>query len=326
MSDPENSIEDVLEEKLDQEKEDLRQTVARLKTENKALVGVIQKQRRSWGATQARVEPVRKVKVTGDFYRRVALGDLHGTHLNRPAFDAFLNDLEVLDPEEIVLGGDLMECASSMKRHPRSHLYEFAYSFADDVATTNWCLDAIQKRARRAKIYYLGGNHEFHVERTAAERFDDETMAQVVAEALGPKTMLHLDKRGIEYFHPHDRHLGLEHPGVIKLGECYFEHGFCGGEYPTARTVKRLGGNVVHFHNHRAQSHIIRLVDRTVGGWCPGCLCDIQRYYFHATPTDHTNGYHLQFVNRKTGWFSPWNISVMEGVSLLPAIRDALIK
>ena len=102
---------------------------------------------------------------------RVAIPDSHGEHIDIPARDACLRDLRSLDPHEIVMLGDHVDAGGTFSAHQRSYTNEMTESYADDTEAANRFLDAIQRAAPRARIYYLEGNHEQHVERWASREF-----------------------------------------------------------------------------------------------------------------------------------------------------------
>ena len=249
---------------------------------------------------------------------RVALGDLHGCDQDIKARDATIHDLEMLQPEHIIILGDWLNCGGVFSRWQRVHVSEYAYSYGNDVAAGNDTLDLIQKACPNAIIEQEEGNHEARIDKWAAREFSDRGMAETAIRAFGAETALNLEKRGIKYYKNNECHDGLHKPGIILRGKCGFTHGYAGGKHPTERHMLDYGMNVVQGHNHREQSYSGRTArEPKIAAWCPGCLCILQQYYAHERPTDHTHGYHLQFVNRKTEWFSGNNIAIINGVSLL---------
>jgi predicted phosphodiesterase len=185
---------------------------------------------------------------------RVVIPDSHGNHIDIPARDAFLADLKALDPPEIVMLGDHLDCAGTFSTHQRSYTNEMAESYEDDVRTANRFLDCIQRRAPRARIYYIEGNHEAHVERWAARTFFNQKDAVGLLDAYGPTKVLHLKKRGIRYYQRAEMHMGLSVPGTIRLGKCYFTHGMSHSKHAAATHLARVGDNIVFGHVHRIQS------------------------------------------------------------------------
>jgi predicted phosphodiesterase len=291
-----------------------------------ALYDALKKAKALWGSTYK--VPTRKnpKRTASKYYTLVAVGDLHGAHLNIAARDAFYNDLEALKPKVIVLLGDLLDCAGTYSRFKKQHLMEFSYSYADELRVVNDFLDTIQRICPDAEIYYIEGNHENRVEGWAVEKFDNKPDAQLALDMVGPKNTLHLDKRGIPYFELAKRHMGLETPGTIKLEKSLYLHGprTGGGIHMTYNILRRLGDNLVHGHGHRIDEKILRNSGNIIGGWQGGCLCDIQPYYFHGDPTDHCNGFHVKFINSKTQWHDSCNIKIIDGKSTLSGVRGFL--
>jgi len=283
-----------------------------------ALMGSIEKMRTMWVSSYQIPKVAKKKPGSGKYYIRVAFGDLHGCDQDIKARDALIHDLEILQPEEIVILGDWLNCGGVFSRWQRVHVSEYSYTYGNDVAAGNDSLDLIQKACPNTTIRMLKGNHEARIDKWAARSFSDRGMAEKAIEAFGVHTALHLERRGITWYENNECHDGLYKPGVILLGKCGFTHGYAGGKHPTERHMLAYGINIVQGHNHREQSYSGRTAkDPKMAAWCPGCLCILQQYYEHERPSDHTHGYHLQFVDRKTGWFSGNNIAIINGVSLL---------
>lgn len=248
---------------------------------------------------------------------RVIVPDSHGEHIDIPARDAFLKDLSALAPNEIVLLGDHLDCGGTFSTHQRSYTNEMAESYSDDCTAANRFLDMLQRRAPKATIDYLEGNHEQHVERWAARAFQSQKDAVNLLEAYGPQAVLRLKSRGIKYFLRSERYQGISIPGCIRRGKCFFVHGISHSKHAAATHLARFGASVVFGHTHRSQA----VVERTVtsdgfGAWCPGTLAKLQPLYRHTEPTTWSHGYAVQFVNA-SGRFLHINVPILDGRSLL---------
>lgn len=249
---------------------------------------------------------------------RVIFPDLHGEHLDKAATDAFLSDLKRLNPEEVVGLGDIIDCGGVFSAHARSYTEELTESYQDDVAACNWFLDEVQKRAPRARIYLLEGNHEQRVERWAASAFPSAKDARMVLERFGPERVLKLKDRGIKYYKRSEFYHGISIPGTIRLGKCFFVHGICHSKHAASTHLARFGANVVFGHVHRSQAVIERTVSSDgIGAFCPGTLAKLQPLYRHTAPSDWSHGYAVQYV-AKSGNFMHVNVPIVKGVSLLP--------
>jgi predicted phosphodiesterase len=263
--------------------------------------------------------PLRK-RDSGDIVR-VIIPDTHGAKCNRPAIAAMLADIKALDPQEIILLGDHVDCGGHLAlHHVMGYVAESSYSYEDDVAEANAFLDALRAAAPSAKVEYIEGNHERRVEtwcmtQTLRHAKDAEGLRKLYA----PEFRLFLEQRGINYYRESICYDGLTLPGVIKRGKCYFFHGISTAKNATAKTVEQLAGNCVFGHTHRGESTIVRKLGcGVIGSWNPGCLCELQPLWQHTNPTTWTHGYGIQLAHDDD--FLHLNIPIIEGKSLFGAL------
>jgi predicted phosphodiesterase len=251
---------------------------------------------------------------------RVVIPDTHGSGLHRPAAQAFLADLKRLDPDEIVMLGDHVDCGGFLAaHHTLGYVAQTEYSYEEDIEHANQFLDAVQKAAPRASIHMLEGNHERRVETwcvTSSLRHGPD--AEFLRRQLAPEFMLRLKERGIRYYRQAECHMDLRVQGTIVLGKCYFWHGTSSADNAAKVNASQIGGNVVFGHTHRQQSWPTRNVAQgDHGSFNPGCLCKLQPLWRHTSPTKWTHGYHFQHVNQRSGRFFPVNVPIIDGESLL---------
>lgn len=256
---------------------------------------------------------------------RVLAPDSHGRMIDEKARRAFLSDLKALDPDEIVMLGDHVDCSGVFSSHPKISKEDQEYSYKKDIAAGNAFLDQIQDAAPRASIMYLEGNHELRIQKWASNTFLSGDDTDFFIGKMGPAALLNLKERNIRYFFMHKCYHGLSSPGTIKLGKCYFTHGISTSKHASATHVERFGANIVHGHTHRAQSHLIRTIAAgEIGGWCPGTLSKLQPLYLHSAPSNWTHGYGLQFVNQGSGTFLHINVPIVKGKSFLLDLTSKL--
>lgn len=251
---------------------------------------------------------------------RVIIPDSHGEHISIPARDAFLADLKVLDPHEIVMLGDHLDAGGTFNSHQRNYTAEYVESYEADVAAANEFLDLIQRNAPRAQIHFCEGNHEAHVERWAARNFQSHRDAEMFLDKMGPAAALDLKRRGIAYYRRSVFYQGLAIPGCIQLGKCFFVHGISHAKHADSVHLQRFGASVVFGHIHRSMGRVERTV--TSGGhgaWCPGTLAKLQPLYKHTAPSDWSHGYAVQDV-LKSGHFHHTNVPIF-GDRTIASIR-----
>lgn len=255
---------------------------------------------------------------------RVVVPDSHGSFIDGKAAAAFLEDLKLLAPDEVVLLGDHVDVGGIFSAHPHNYVEELEYSYEEDCNAAAAFLDAIQKRAPRAAFHYIEGNHEQHAERWVARTFTNGRDAKNARTAFAPEVKLELKRRGIRYYRTAERHGGLSIPGAIRLGKCLFTHGWRAGKYATAAHLDDCGTNVVHGHTHRSQSIVRRTAaSGEIGGYCPGTLAQLQPLYLHNSVSAWSHGYGLQLVE-KDGRFLHINVAIVRGKSLLKPLLDQM--
>lgn len=252
---------------------------------------------------------------------RVIIPDSHGNHIDPGAAAAFLADLKVIDPDEIVFLGDHLDAGGTFNSHQRTYTNEFTESYEADCEAANAFLDAVQAAAKNVKeIHYIEGNHEAHVERWAARNFQSHRDAEMFLERMGPAAALRLRERGIAYYRRSIFYQGLAIPGCIQLGKCFFVHGISHAKHADAVHLQRFGASVVFGHIHRSMGRVERTV--TSGGhgaWCPGTLAKLQPLYKHTAPSDWSHGYAVQEV-LKSGHFHHTNVPIF-GDRTIASIR-----
>lgn len=269
-------------------------------------------------------KPQRRTKAAKHILR-VVVPDSHGEHIDTVARDVFVRDLAELDPDEILMLGDHLDCGGTFSAHQRTYTNEMTESYSNDVAACNVFLDMIQEAAPRARIHYLEGNHEQHCERWSARNFERRADAQMMVDRMGPAAVLELKRRGITYYRASEFHCGLTVRGMIKLGKLYATHGFEHGKHATVGHMEKVNAPVVHGHTHQAITVYSRNVtSESIGGFGVGCLAKLQPLYRHTAPTKWTHGYGLQLASESSGRFAHVHVPIIGDSSLLPELTGAL--
>jgi predicted phosphodiesterase len=261
-------------------------------------------------------KPCRK---SGKTYLRVIFTDTHGCRVDKQAFAAFVADLKLLQPEEIVCLGDHLDCDGFLSAHkPIAYTSNSPYSFAEDVDAANDMLDQIALAVPKTRLHYVEGNHEYRLRTWCLDNSQTETDRRYHERLYLPPGCLDLDKRGITYYSRGERHCGLSKRGTIKLGKCHFVHGDSHAKRASEKHLSTFGGNVVFGHTHRSEMYSTSTESTgTIAAWNPGCLCELHPTWKHSEATTWTHGYGLQFCERKTGNFQHINVMIYEGVSLM---------
>jgi UDP-2,3-diacylglucosamine pyrophosphatase LpxH len=299
---------------------EVRQLKKTIKSLNKDMAGIAGSLTRHVAAkTRIKLKPaVRKNRGKED-HVRVIFGDSHGAKVHHGAAQAFLADVKRLNPHEIVMLGDHVDCGGFLaQHHTLGFVAETNISYEEDIAAANDLLDAVQAAAPNARIHYIEGNHDRRVETFCVTQCLRHTRdAEMLRRAFAPEFLLRLKERRITYYRQSEFYDDLSVPGTIKLGKCFFWHGTSAAKHTTAANIAKVAGNICFGHVHRAQSLAIRPVATgEIGAWCPGCLCELAPLWQHTNPNDWTHGYAVQLVARSEK-FLHLNIPIIDGESLL---------
>jgi hypothetical protein len=255
---------------------------------------------------------------------RVSFGDVHGMMMDRDAIGAMLRDVKTLNPDEIILGGDIVECGGWLAKHqPIGFVATCDYTYQEDIEAANTFLDALQRAAPQAEVHYIEGNHEDRVERWCV----DQTMAhkrdaEFLRQAFAPQFMLRLKDRGIAYYGRHDIHEAGLPRGWIRRGKMFFTHSLTYSKNAARDAASVTAGNVTYFCTHREDSATI--VFPAVGivkAFNPGCMCQMQPIWKHSSPTSWSQGYALDFI-AKSGNFQRIHVPIWRGESLAGAMIE----
>jgi hypothetical protein len=255
-----------------------------------------------------------------DEIRRVIIPDSHGNMINRHAAAALVRDIKLIQPDEVVWLGDHLDCGGFLAQNQvLGYVAEAAQTgFYEDVEAANLFFDQVISAAPSADHHYLLGNHEDRIERWCVnESLRRHTDAEFLYSLIGPEAVLKTRERGMKVYRRSVRYHDLPIEGCIRLGECLFTHGWSTSKAAATAHAAKAGMCVVYGHTHRAQSDIIRTVaGGSFGAWCPGSIAQLQSYYEHGDPNNHSHGYGLQLV-ASSGKFLHLNIPIINGDSFL---------
>jgi len=262
--------------------------------------------------------PSAKGKRKGKMYTRVIVPDTHGAHIDKAAAAAFLNDLENLNPTEVVMLGDHIDCSGFLaQHHALGFVPETTYAFSDDVAAANTLLDEIQRRTGKVDTYYIVGNHEARIEKwIIKETINHPQDAGYFYRMFGPEAVLGLEQRGIQVVKRDVAYHGLRKRGTIRLGKCLFHHGTRTGVHAAKANLDDLGSNVCFGHTHRISSHVKETVDGVIGAYSFGCLCELHPLYGDTRVSGWAHGYGIQVVHAD-GSFITVTVPIIDGKSYL---------
>jgi predicted phosphodiesterase len=267
-----------------------------------------------------------KTRTSKSAFIRLFVPDTHGNHCDPLAVAAFLADLKLLNPREIFLMGDHLDCGGFLaEHHTLGFVADTDSTFEDDVSQCNQLLDSITTSCPKAAIKYLEGNHEERLERWCVTKsLRSKQDSEFLRRLVGPEAVLSLQKRNIPYIRKAKTYEGCRVQGTYKAGNCYVTHGTRHGKNAANQMLNRFGTNVVFGHVHKLMQAMDRNVKHgEVGAWCVGHLGRQQPLWRHGDPTDWTQGYGFQIV-QPNGEFLMVLIPIIDGKSYLATLGKLL--
>lgn len=265
--------------------------------------------------------PTGRPTAKGKTWNRVVIPDSHGAHLDPIAAKAFLDDLEVLKPREVVMLGDHMDCGGFLAmHHTLGFLPETDYTFSDDVEACNTFLDEIQKRCgplKNGNFDYIEGNHEHRITKEIIKwTIRNPRDSAFLHRMFGLQACLGLDKRGIRLVERGLQYDGLQKRGTIRRGKCLFAHGTRAGIYACRQALQDVSANICTGHTHRISCFFQETVNGIIGSWQFGCLCKLHPLYGDTHVSNWAHGYGLQ-VCKDDGTFLTITVPILNGQSYL---------
>lgn len=271
---------------------------------------------------------MRKGGAVSNAKKYMVLPDAHFPHQDDAAMACVLEAVDIVDPDEIIVLGDWLD-AGGFSRHPAFTFEDGKHSYLqDEVGPVNEFLDLLQGHDSRRKLVYLGGNHEYRVQRHLVS----------VGGAVG-KDLFTLSDPARLLRHRYDRN---GNPGRTKRKNFKYIPWIgkgCHAHYKIAPNLIAIHGwsfavnftqvnqrheptmSIVCGHTHRAAVHTARssITGMETRYWSPGCLCKLHQLYMCNTPHNWTQGFDViyQSRRRKTDW-SVLTIPITNGRAIIP--------
>jgi hypothetical protein len=301
----------------DYEVERLRSEIKALNNAHKETLQALESARLA-GMKLVKITKSKPSSTSSDDLVEVIFSDVHGNQHDPAAFGRLIQDLKVIRPDRIIIGGDFINCGGFLaEHHTMGYVADTQDSYEEDVKVSNLLLDEIIKAAPGAEIHYVEGNHEWRVERWAVNsklaHFKD---VELLRRTFAPEYVLRLKDRGISYYRQGQIHGDCTVPGWVKFDKISFVHKISNSSDAADVALSKAAGNIVYFDTHRA-SYKPKYKPNLglIAAWNPGCLCLRQPLYANTNPTEWTHGYLVRFISRKTGAFQMVNVTIDNGQS-----------
>jgi len=197
-------------------------------------------------------------------------------------------------PDEVVLLGDFMDCASLSHWDDNKARVIEGKRFKEEVRLANKELDFLQRYS--GKVTYLEGNHENWVEQYIDKHPEMEGIIELPLS-------LHLADRGIEWC-PYNE--------LYKVGKLYFTHGCYITKYHANKHMQVFGCNIVYGHTHNTQTAMHNMkMQHIYQAYGLGCLCDHKPKYMKNRPANWINQFAVVYIDDTDGDFNLYPVNII---------------
>ena len=186
-------------------------------------------------------DEVRLGKVTSSksgILKAVILSDIHIPEHDQTALALALAYMQDVNPDVIVLNGDILDCINTSRFPKDPHRIE---TFADELDETRSFLERLNADHPKAKKYYVEGNHEKRIEKYLFEKAPELSSLP----ELSIDRLLHLKELGYTFVGGTDK---------VKLGRLEVFHGEIVRKDSGASArghMNKRGGSVLIGHVHK---------------------------------------------------------------------------
>lgn len=166
--------------------------------------------------------------------------DIHFPFEDKAAVDIFLQAMKDLQPDSVVLLGDIIDCYE-VSKYSKNPLREHNLKY--ELDQTKKFLRELRKIVPDSNIYFLRGNHEDRDMKYLTQNAPE----LACLEELKMENLLHLRDFGIEYVF-----------GDLKIGDLVYTHGRRVSKhsgYTAKNNLDSMGISLITGHIHRAGLH-----------------------------------------------------------------------
>lgn len=199
--------------------------------------------------------------------------DIHFPYEDRAAYAVFLKVAEALQPQVLVLLGDVVDCYA-VSAHDKDANRATPAAFRDELLYAKTKLGELREKLPNARVFYKQGNHETRITRYVTK--NASALGNLKAVTL--PELLNLEDLKIEW---------IANDARLRIGKLWHIHGnevSGAGMSPARLKYQRMQCNVIFGHHHVRDKYRPRSYDgQQHGAYANPCLADLEPEYMHHT-------------------------------------------
>jgi predicted phosphodiesterase len=235
------------------------------------------------------------IKVKKSLETAIVIPDLHVPYHSREVVNIAINLIKDTNPDHVILLGDCFD-AEYLGRWTASGVEEGIYKTIEEIDMfTKEVYEPIKKVAKKAKLYWTGGNHDMQRIKEVIEELPDR------AKQLNLKKMFPDIKM-------------TEYNEWVKIGKMYFTHGVYTNSHHSKKTADMWQSNVMYGHVHDVQQYTKQtLVDKQpIISISLGSACSRNPGYMKNRPNNWVHALGIVYF-QKCGQFTAYTPIIVDG-------------
>ena len=211
------------------------------------------------------------IPTDGNRILEMVASDIHFPYEDAAAYQLFLDVATELQPDVLILLGDIMDCYA-VSAHDKDANRGTPAAFKEELLYTRVKRNEIKERLPNARVIYKEGNHETRLSRyiTKNAAVLSNLSCVTLPELLG------LAELKIEWIGNDER---------LRVGKMWHIHGnevAGAGMSPARLKYSRMQCSFIFGHHHQRDKHRPRAYDGSQhGAYANPCLCDLEPEYLH---------------------------------------------
>lgn len=238
-----------------------------------------------------------------DYERVVFISDIHAPFHDEKALAILYKFIKWFKPETVFIMGDMLDAyaLSRFSKDPNGALH-----FQEEIDSATNILSDIRKNCgKKAKIYYLKGNHSARIQKFLWNNAKELSNLHI----LELPSLLNLKRFNIEYVEK----------GMMKYKGIMVKHGsvvrkYAG--YSAKAEFEKNGCSGVSGHTHRAAIYM----HTNAGGdykWMEvGCLCDLNQEYLEGETANWQQSFGIGYFHKKTTRYQLELVNIIDGKAM----------
>ena len=214
--------------------------------------------------------------------------DIHVPDEDKDALDCFLQAIDLIKPDGVIINGDIMDC-HSFSRHdifspPKCHWKD--EQFYEDSEIDYEVMNLLLDKLSPYPVDYMLGNHEMWL----LDFIKNSPKTRV--KLFGLEERLKLSERNIKVY-PYRKIIRY---GKLAVTHTLFDRGL-GAKFECAKNVDAMGSSILTGHKHTVQSFSkVTPEGQCHMGFVSGCLSNKNPDYNRNAPTANSHEFKILYV------------------------------